>query len=183
MICRNCGATLPDDSMFCEKCGSRIDQMNQQAPQMQPVQPQPQMQPVQPQPQMQQTQQMPQMQAPYQQPMQQMPYQQAQMQAPYQQPQMQQQMPYQQPQMQPQPQMQQMPYQQAQMQAPYQQTVQRAPRQKMKLSRLLIIICSAVASLLLIGTIVFLSVDKKSRDAKNAEIEAQIAELEQEMAD
>ncbi|MBR6451380.1 MAG: zinc ribbon domain-containing protein [Lachnospiraceae bacterium] len=147
MICRNCGATLPDDSMFCEKCGSRIDQMNQQAPQMQPVQPQPQMQPVQPQPQMQQTQQMPQMQAPYQQPMQQMPY------------------------------------QQAQMQAPYQQTVQRAPRQKMKLSRLLIIICSAVASLLLIGTIVFLSVDKKSCDAKNAEIEAQIAELEQEMAD
>ena len=72
MICRYCGATLPTDSMFCEKCGQKISQEPQQPQMQQPQMQQPQMQYQQPQMQYQQ----PQMQ--YQQP--QMPYQQAQMQ-------------------------------------------------------------------------------------------------------
>ncbi|MCR4685314.1 MAG: zinc ribbon domain-containing protein [Lachnospiraceae bacterium] len=64
MVCNNCGATLPDDSMFCEKCGTRIVQYQQ------PMQQMPQQQQYQ-----QPMQQMPQMQPQYQQPMPQMPQQ------------------------------------------------------------------------------------------------------------
>lgn len=128
MICRYCGTTLPDDSMFCEKCGHKVETVPPQQPQGQQVQMQPQ------QPQMQQPQQAnPQMQ--------------------YQQPQMQQ------PQMQYQ-QMQQMPGQPKKSKAPL----------------VVIIICAAVTSLLLLGTIVYFVLDKSN--GKDTEADADWEEAE-----
>ena len=141
MICNYCGATLPPDSTFCDRCGQKVET----------VSPQPQ------QPQMQYQQ--PQMQQP------QMQYQQPQMQQP--------QMQYQQPQMQ-QPQMQ---YQQPQMQ--YQQMqMQQMPGQpkKSKAPLVVIIICAAVTSLLLLGTVIYFVLDKGAD--KNTEADADWEEEE-----
>jgi len=38
MLCPNCGAQMPDDSVFCEKCGTPLAAQQQSAPPMQPQQ-------------------------------------------------------------------------------------------------------------------------------------------------
>ncbi|MBO4901481.1 MAG: zinc ribbon domain-containing protein [Lachnospiraceae bacterium] len=143
MICSKCGASLPDDSLFCEKCGNRVTPVQGvQQPNMQPAQgmQQPNMQP---------------MQAPYQQPVQ------AQ-QAPYQQ-----QVP---------PQMNQPYGQQPYGQPPYGQQPygQQPPRKKTPVALIIIL---AIVGVLAIGTVIFLVLDKRARDADHAQMEEELASM------